>query len=111
MRCAWMRALTSTPPPAANGTINVIGRVGHSCARAVETMLANAMTPAKAAMMLCRMKALSGIGLDLRGDRIAGTTVFGPTALLDRLTLFDTASPPPERARSSAPNYAALGWG
>src|SRR5437763_881177 len=34
MRCAWMRALTSTPPPAANGTTKVIGRVGQSCAAA-----------------------------------------------------------------------------
>src|SRR5215472_6671654 len=34
MRCAWMRALTSTPPPAANGTTRVNGRVGQSCARA-----------------------------------------------------------------------------
>src|ERR1051326_9611961 len=30
--CAWMRALTSTPPPAANGTASVSGRVGQSCA-------------------------------------------------------------------------------
>jgi len=34
MRCAWMRALTSMPPPAAKGTMSVIGRVGHSCAAA-----------------------------------------------------------------------------
>jgi hypothetical protein len=32
MRSAWMRALTSMPPPAANGTMSVIGRVGQSCA-------------------------------------------------------------------------------
>src|SRR5215218_4129446 len=42
-----MRALTSTPPPAANGTISVIGRVGHSCAC---TDPAQASTPANAAM-------------------------------------------------------------
>src|SRR5215207_4378027 len=47
MRCAWMRALTSTPPPAANGTISVMGRVGHSCAC---TDPAQASTPANAAM-------------------------------------------------------------
>jgi hypothetical protein len=34
MRCAWMRALTSIPPPAAKGTMSVIGRVGQSCAAA-----------------------------------------------------------------------------
>ena len=33
MCCAWMRALTSMPPPGANGTTSVIGRVGQSCAR------------------------------------------------------------------------------
>src|SRR5438128_1159686 len=38
MRCAWMRTLTSSPPPAANGTISVIGRVGHSCALAMAVM-------------------------------------------------------------------------
>ena len=43
MPCAWMRALTSTPPPAANGTTRVIGRVGQSCAPAGETAaIANA---------------------------------------------------------------------
>src|ERR1043165_8691219 len=31
---ACRRALASTPPPAANGTISVIGRVGQSCAAA-----------------------------------------------------------------------------
>jgi hypothetical protein len=29
-----MRALASIPPPAANGTISVIGRLGQSCATA-----------------------------------------------------------------------------
>jgi hypothetical protein len=48
MRCAWMRALTSTPPPAANGTISVIGRVGQSCARAGPQ---SANAPAMAAAM------------------------------------------------------------
>src|SRR5262249_25018737 len=34
MRCSWIRALTSMPPPAAKGTMSVIGRVGQSCAAA-----------------------------------------------------------------------------
>jgi hypothetical protein len=34
MRCAWIRALTSMPPPAAKGTMSVIGCAGHSCAAA-----------------------------------------------------------------------------
>src|SRR5579859_4938244 len=44
--CAWMRALTSTPPPAANGTTSVIGRVGQSCAAA--TVANNAPASAQA---------------------------------------------------------------
>ena len=32
---ACRRALASMPPPAANGTISVIGRLGQSCAGAV----------------------------------------------------------------------------
>jgi len=31
---AWMRALVSTPPPAAKGTISMIGRLGQPCAKA-----------------------------------------------------------------------------
>src|SRR5262245_23608997 len=44
MRCAWMRALTSMPPPAANGTTSVIGRLGHSspAATAVRAIVAAA---------------------------------------------------------------------
>ena len=53
MRCAWTRALTSTPPPAANGTISVTGRAGHSCARAGAP---SAMRPAAAAMIILRMR-------------------------------------------------------
>jgi hypothetical protein len=43
---ACSRALASTPPPAANGTISVIGRVGQSCAGAVAGKAARAATAA-----------------------------------------------------------------
>jgi hypothetical protein len=49
----WTRALTSTPPPAANGTMSVTGRAGHSCARADAP---SAMRPAAAAMIILRMR-------------------------------------------------------
>ena len=54
MRCAWMRALTSMPPPAAKGTMSVIGRVGQSCAAAgaVRAMVASAAAAA-AIIVLC----------------------------------------------------------
>jgi hypothetical protein len=49
---ACSRALASTPPPAANGTISVIGRVGQSCATAGVTNTAHAASAASAALVL-----------------------------------------------------------
>src|SRR5262249_9339388 len=53
MRCAWIRALTSIPPPAAKGTMSVIGRVGQSCAAAWPLA---AITIAAAAIIVLRMR-------------------------------------------------------
>src|SRR5438046_9887816 len=46
---ACRRALASTPPPAANGTISVIGRVGQSCA---DTVVVKAPRDAAAAIAI-----------------------------------------------------------
>jgi hypothetical protein len=64
MRCAWMRALTSIPPPAAKGTMSVIGRVGHSCAAACAL---SAITIAAAAIILCMLVSL--LAPDIRAQR------------------------------------------
>ena len=58
MRCAWMRALTSTPPPAAKGTTSVIGRVGQSCAAAVPVIAIDAA--AAAITIVCMLVSLTG---------------------------------------------------
>src|SRR5262244_604734 len=65
MRCAWMRALTSTPPPAANGTMSVIGRAGQSCAVACAP---SAMTMAAASIVRCMR-----IFLSCRHSRVGAT--------------------------------------
>src|SRR6266571_5150865 len=67
---ACRRALASTPPPAANGTISVIGRVGQSCAEAIVVK-----APSVAA-------AASAIRIVVIGDSIS---VQGDAACLDRL--------------------------
>src|SRR3954468_24964435 len=67
---ACRRALASTPPPAANGTISVIGRVGQSCADTVELKV-----PSIAA-------AASTIRIAVIGDSISIQT---NAARLDRL--------------------------
>ncbi len=41
---ATIRAITSLDPPAAKGTINVIGRVGQSSARVAKVAASNAVT-------------------------------------------------------------------
>jgi hypothetical protein len=43
---AKIRANTSTGPPAAYGTIMVIGRVGYACALAIRDTVGRAATPA-----------------------------------------------------------------
>src|SRR5258706_7141838 len=51
---AWSLALASTPPPAENGTISVIGRVGQSwaCVCAVAVSAVKAASAASAARVL-----------------------------------------------------------
>src|SRR5688500_5173013 len=69
IRCAWMRALASTPPPGAKGTTSVMVLVGQACAAqwpaaaksaAPRKVLANMLPPAAAggAAMLARFGRL-----------------------------------------------------
>src|SRR5689334_18154098 len=55
MRGVTMRAKTSAGPPAANGTITVIGRDGYVCAEASSALAKNALKPI--AKALIRMAA------------------------------------------------------
>ena len=55
IRWAWMRTLTSSPPPAANGMTSVIGWVGQSCAKDAP---ASAITAVKAVDIVLRMLSL-----------------------------------------------------
>jgi hypothetical protein len=70
MRWAWMRALKSTPPPAANGTTNVIGRVGQSCAVAE---VARAISAVEAAIVnLCMVLSCAALTFALIAGGIKG---------------------------------------
>ncbi len=57
MRGVTIRANTSAGPPAANGTITVMGRVGYVCADASNVVAKNALKPI--AKALIRMAAVS----------------------------------------------------
>src|SRR5437763_886627 len=73
IRWAWMRTLTSSPPPAANGTISVIGWTGHSCAKDAP---ASAITGMKAVNIVLRMllswQVSCGSHVEALGDRDRG---------------------------------------
>src|SRR5262249_32616508 len=81
MRCAWMRALTSTPPPAANGTTSVIGRAGQSCAAAGPVKAHSAAT---AAVVVLRMSCSLSAHTRAPDATDQGLTVSRPTLLRRR---------------------------
>src|SRR6185436_1992593 len=74
-----MRADTSTPPPAANGTTNVIGRVGHSCAVAAPDS-AHAPTNAVARPVLSISISVPYSSVDRCAARLDRSRPFGDFA-------------------------------
>ena len=62
--------MMSAPPPAANGTTMVMGRLGQLCAAAGSWAAAQARTDAAAMLMKLRLSIMSGSRLEHGPSRI-----------------------------------------